>query len=60
MEKLLQAISPVLTMFSTLYGTYFLFEMHYKMLSAIRFNLDQAKILSAGNGLKGSNLDSTE
>ena len=29
-------------MFSTLYGTYFSFEMHFKMLSAIGFNLDQS------------------
>ena len=28
-----------------------MFEMHFKMLSAIRFNLDQFKILSSGNGL---------
>ena len=26
--------------------------MHFKMLSAIRFNLDQSKILSSGSGLK--------
>ena len=48
---LLQAISPFLTLFSTLYGTYFPFEMHFKMSSAISFNLDQSKILSSGNGL---------
>ena len=35
-----------------LYGTYFLFKMHFKMLSAICLNLDQSKILSSGNGLK--------
>ena len=33
------------------YGTYFSFEMHFKMSSAICFNLDQSKILSSGNGL---------
>ena len=41
-------------MFSTLYGTYFPFQMHFKM-SAICFNLDQCKILSSGNGLNGEN-----
>ena len=39
-------------MFSTLDGTYFSSKKHFKMLSAIRFNLDQSKILSFGNGLK--------
>ena len=39
-------------MFSTLYGTYFSFQMHFKMSSVICFNLDQSKILSSGNGLK--------
>ena len=38
-------------MFSTLYGTYFLFLMHLKMSSANSFNLDQSKILLSGNGL---------
>ena len=38
-------------MFSTLYGTYFPFWMHFKMLSAICFNLDQSKILLSVNGL---------
>ena len=42
---LLQAISPFLTMFSTLHGTYFSFLIHFKMLSAICFNLDKSKIL---------------
>ena len=37
-----------LTMFSILYGTYFSFEMHIKMSSAVRFNLDQSKILFVG------------
>ena len=46
-----QAISPFLTMFSTLYGTYFSFGIHFKMLFAICFNLDQSKILPSGNGL---------
>ena len=47
-----QAISPFLTMFSTLYGTYFPIYMYFKMSSAAYFNLDQFKILSSGNGLK--------
>ena len=38
-------------MFSTLYDTYFPFEIHFNMSSAICFNLDQSKILSSGNGL---------
>ena len=42
-------------MFSTLYGTYFSFQMHFKMSSAIRFNVDLSKILSSGNGLKSCN-----
>ena len=48
---LLQAISHFLTMFCTLYGTYFSFLMHCKMSSAICFTLDQSKILSSGNWL---------
>ena len=48
---LLQAISPFLTMFSTLYGTYFSFSMHFKMSPAICFNLDQSKILLSVNGI---------
>ena len=39
------------SMFFTLCDTYFPFEMHFKMPSAICFNLDQSKILSSGNGL---------
>ena len=39
-------------MFSTFYGTYFPFQMHFKMSSAICLNLDQSKILSSGNGLR--------
>ena len=52
-EKLLvkQAISPFLTVFSTLYNTYFSFQMHFKMSSAICFNLDQSKTLSSANRL---------
>ena len=46
-----QQIYPFLTMFSTLYGSYFPFYMHFKISSAIFFNLDQSKILSSGNGL---------
>ena len=38
-------------MFSTLYGSYFPIQMHFKMSSAICFNLDQSKILSSENGL---------
>ena len=50
-EIALQAISP-LTMFSTLYGTYFPFWMHFKISSAICFNSDQSKPLLSGNGLR--------
>ena len=46
-----QAISPFLTMFSTLYGTYFSFLIHFKMSSEICFSLNQSKILLSGNGL---------
>ena len=53
---LLQAISPFLTMLSTLYGTYLSFWMHFKMLSEICLNLDQSKILSSGNWLKNSDI----
>ena len=38
-------------MFSTLYGTYFSFQMHFNMLTAICFNLDQSKTLWSGNSL---------
>ena len=38
-------------MFSILYDTYFSLSMHFKMSSAISFNLDQSKIFSSGNGL---------
>ena len=38
-------------MFSTLHGTCFSFSMHFKMLSAVCFNLDQFKILSSGKVL---------
>ena len=35
--------------------------MHFKMLSAICFNLDQSKVLSSGNGLsKDKPLDATK
>ena len=37
--------------FLPLYDTYFSPQMHFKMSSAICFNLDQSKILSSGNGL---------
>ena len=39
----LQAISPFLTMFSTLYGTYFPFQMHFKMSSAFVSNSTSPK-----------------
>ena len=39
-------------MFPILYGIYVPFYLHFKMLSAIRFNLEQSKILPSGNGLK--------
>ena len=48
---LLQAISPFLTMFSSLFGTYFSSQMRFKLSSAICFNLDQSKNLSSGQGL---------
>ena len=48
---LLQAISLFLTIFSSLYGTYFPFQMNFKMSSAVCLNLDQSKILSSGSGL---------
>ena len=38
-------------MFSSLYSSNFIFQIHFKMTSAISFNLDQSKILSSGNGL---------
>ena len=38
-------------MFSTLYATYFSFQMNFKMFSAICLNLDQSKILWTGNAL---------
>ena len=54
MENIMKkAVSPFLTMFSTLYVTFFSFKMHFKM-STICFSLDQSKILSSGNGLKGN------
>ena len=39
-------------MFSTLYGTYFSFSMHFKLSSVIGFNLDKSKKLSSGNELR--------
>ena len=41
-----KAMSPFLTMFSTLYGIYFSFSMHFKMSSGICFSLDQSNLLS--------------
>ena len=55
-----QAISPFLTMFSILYDTYFSLSMHFKMSSAISFNLDQSKIFSSGNGLYYSCQDTNQ
>ena len=49
-----QAVSPFLTMFSTLCFFFFFlfsFRMHFKMSSAIYFHLDQSKILLSSNGL---------
>ena len=46
-----QRFFPFLTLFSALYGTYFSFQMHYKMSSAICFNLDQSETLSSVNWL---------
>ena len=43
-------------MFSTLYGIYFPFWMHFKMSSRICSNLDQSKFLSYGNGLSRKSL----
>ena len=41
-------------LFSIVYGTYFSFEMHFKMSTAIYFNLDKSKILSSGKRLSTS------
>ena len=38
-------------MFSALHDTYFSLSMHFRMLSAISFNLDHSKNFSSGNGL---------
>ena len=38
----------------------FSFQMHFKMLSAICFSLDQSKILSSGNGLKLTMMQCTQ
>ena len=43
-------------MFSTLYCSYFSFEMHFKRSSAICFNLDQSKILLSDNGIMNNAL----
>ena len=43
---------PFLTVLSTLYGTYFSFQMHFKTSPTNCFNLDQSIILSFGNGLR--------
>ena len=42
-----QPISHFLRRFSTLYGTYFSFQMHFKMSSAICSSLDQSNTLAA-------------
>ena len=44
-----EAISPFLTMVSTLYGTYFSFECTLKC--RLQFHLDQSEIVSSGNEL---------
>ena len=38
-------------MLSSYRALYFSFQMHFKMSSAICFNLDQSRILSSGNGV---------
>ena len=48
----LPAISPFLTMVSTLYDTHFPLQMLFQMSPAICFNLVHSKILSSGNGLR--------
>ena len=51
-EKLLvQAISPLPTMFSTLSKTEIIIFVTFHLSSANAFNWDQSKILSSGNGL---------
>ena len=49
----LKQIADDIVMFSTLYVTYFSLKcrLHFKMLSAICFNVNQSKILSSGNDL---------
>ena len=49
-----QAISPFLTMFSILYGTYF--KCSLKCLQFF-FNLDQSRVLSSVNGLSSLKSD---
>ena len=48
---LVQAISPVPTMFSTLSKREIIIFVTFNSSSANAFNLDQSKILSSGNGL---------
>ena len=43
-------------MFPIQYGTYFSFQMHFELSSAICFSLDQSEIFSSGNELKSSRL----
>ena len=43
------ACNNFLTMFYTLYGTNFSFQIHLKMSSTICFNLDKSKTLLSGN-----------
>ena len=38
-------------MYTILYSTYFPFQMHFKMSSAIYFDLNLSNIVSSGNGL---------
>ena len=51
---LVQAIFPFPTMFSTLSKTEMIIFVTYNLSSANAFNLVRSKILSCGNGLKGS------
>ena len=41
---------------STVYDIYFSLSKHFKMSSAISFNLDQSKFFSSGNGLRMDSL----
>ena len=47
------AISPFLTIFSAFMALIFHFKLHFRMSSAICFNLDKSKILSSGKLQRG-------